>query len=419
MADFALVDGNSFYTSCERVFRPDLIGRPIIVLSNNDGCVVARSAEAKALGIEGFLPYFRIAAQCRRLGVAVFSSNYALYGDMSRRMMTVLAERCARQEVYSIDECFLGLDSRADRLALARSLRDEVRRRVGIPTCVGIGPSKTLAKLANHVAKRTPDLDGVFDWNMLPPGAMDARLATLEVARVWGVGRRLGEQLGALGIKTALDLKRADPGRIRRRFSIVLERTVAELNGISCLNLDDVAPPRQQILSSRSFAQRISELPALRAAVTHHATRAAEKLRTQGSRCALIGVSLGTHPAAGGEARHWACLPLAAPSADTLLLVRVALAALESLYQAGCRYHKAGVVLLDIEPANRQQADLFLPPPDPRRENLMRTLDTLNRTHGHGTVRLAAEALSERWHMRQDLRSPLYTTRLSDIPLVR
>lgn len=419
MSDFALIDGNSFYTSCERVFRPDLAGRPIIVLSNNDGCVVARSAEARALGIEGFRPYFQIEAQCRRLGVAVFSSNYALYGDMSRRMMAVLGERVPRQEVYSIDECFLDVGGLPAVHELAHTLRADVLRRVGIPTCVGLGPSKTLAKLANHVAKRDARQQGVFDWNTLAPDAADALLATLDVGRVWGVGRRLAEQLTALGIPDALALKRADPTRIRRQFSVVLERTVAELNGISCLALEDVAPARRQILSSRSFAHRTGELATLRAAVTHHAARAAEKLRAQGAHSGLVGVCLGTQPGPGGGARHWDCRPLAAASADTLTLTRAALATLDTLYQPGCRYHKAGVVLLDIEPAGQRQPDLFLAPPDPRRVHLMQTMDALNRRHGQGTIRLATEALNTDWHMRQQRRSPQYSTRLADIPVVR
>ncbi len=256
MTTYALVDGNNFYASCERVFRPDLEGRPIVVLSNNDGCVVAASAEAKALNLKMFGPFFEIAGLCRRHGVTVFSSNYTLYGDMSRRMMAILAEYAPGQEVYSIDECFLDLSGVSDIETLARRMRDDVRRRIGIPVSVGIGPSKTLAKLANHVAKRVPGWDsGVFDWSWLSETERDSLLEKLAVGKIWGVGRKLAVQLEKMEIDTALKLKRADPRAIRRQFSVMLERTVAELNGVNCLELDDAAPERQQITPAAPSAK--------------------------------------------------------------------------------------------------------------------------------------------------------------------
>ena len=337
MPAFALVDGNSFYASCERVFRPDLAGRPIVVLSNNDGCVVARSAEAKALGISGCVPYFRIAGLCRRHGVAVFSSNYALYGDMSRRMMTVLAGHAPAQEVYSIDECLLDLTGVPERSTVARQMREAVLRRVGIPTCVGIGSSKTLAKLANYVAKSRPEWRGVFDWEAVSDRQQEQLLGEIEVSEVWGIGRRLTEQLKRMQILTALDLKRADPGRIRRQFNVVIERTVAELNGMACLSLEDIAPVRQQIISSRSFGELVEDFTTLHASVTHHVARAAEKLRQQHSVAEAIGVTIRTNPHREQDGQHhgWQVVPLVYPGSDTLTLTAAAMQALCQIWRDG------------------------------------------------------------------------------------
>ncbi|MCG9106302.1 Y-family DNA polymerase [Laribacter hongkongensis] len=421
MPTFALVDGNSFYASCERVFRPDLAGRPIVVLSNNDGCVVARSAEAKALGIAGCVPYFQIAGLCRRHGVAVFSSNYALYGDMSRRMMTVLAGHAPAQEIYSIDECFLDLTGVRERSTVARQMREAVLRRVGIPTCVGIGSSKTLAKLANHVAKSRPERGGVFDWEAVSDRQQAQLLGEIEVSEVWGIGRRLTEQLKRMHILTALDLRQADPGRIRRHFSVVVERTVAELNGIACLSLEDMAPARQQIISSRSFGELVEDFTTLHASVAHHVARAAEKLRQQHSVAEAIGVTIRTNPhrEQDGQYHGWQVVPLVYPGSDTLTLTAAAMQALRQIWRDGYRYQKAGVMLIGIRPAGMEQQDLLAPPPDPRRERLMSTLDAINRQFGRGKVRLAAERMTEGWHMRQENRSPRYTTNMQEIPCVK
>ncbi|MGC0151068.1 Y-family DNA polymerase [Chromobacterium vaccinii] len=417
MKTFALVDGNNFYASCERVFRPDLADKPIVVLSNNDGCVVAASAEAKALpGIQMFGPFFEIAGLCRRHGVTVFSSNYALYGDMSRRMMAILAEHAPGQEVYSIDECFLDLSGVAEPEALARRMRDSVQRRIGIPTCVGIGSSKTLAKLANHVAKRVPGWDdGVFDWRRLAEADRDALMAGLPVGKVWGVGRKLADRLREWRIDTALQLKEADPRRIRQGFGVTLERTVAELNGVSCLELDEAAPERQQIISSRSFGEKACDFNVLAAAVSHHIATAGEKLRAQRGVARLIGVGIRTSPFGDDGYNGYTVVPLPQPSDDAMTLTRAALAGLRAIYRRGPRYQKAGVVLMEISPRERLQADLFGPAPDPRRQRLMRTMDAINQTFGRGCVKLASEALTPDWEMRQDVRSPCYTTRLDQL----
>lgn len=419
MTTFALVDGNTFYASCERVFRPDLAGRPIVVLSNNDGCVVARSAEARALGIKGFVPYFEVAGLCRRHGVEVFSSNYALYGDMSRRMMAILAEHVPAQDVYSIDECFLDLSGLPDRDVLTRRLRSDVWRRIGIPTCVGVGASKTLAKLANHIAKSRPEWDGVFDWDWAGTAERERLLAGIEARRIWGVGRHLGTRLADMGIHSALDLARADPHRIKRAFNVVVERIVAELAGVSCLDMEDVAPPRQQIISSRSFARPLNDYTAVHASVSHHVARAAEKLRRQGSVAGSIGVSIRSSPFRDAPCHGWRVMPLIYPSDDTLTLADAAARALRAIWRDGPLYQKAGVVLMDLGPRTVQQQDLLLAPPDPRRARLMAALDAVNRQFGRDTLRLAAEQASEQWHMRQQWRSPRYTTRWDELLAVR
>ncbi|MCD5326786.1 Y-family DNA polymerase [Chromobacterium piscinae] len=414
---FALVDGNSMYASCERVFRPDLIGKPIVVLSNNDGCVVAASAEAKALpGLRMFGPFFEIADVCRQHDVAVFSSNYALYGDMSRRMMRVLSEFAAVQEVYSIDECFLDMTGMPDLDSHGHRMRQAVLQRVGIPTCVGMGPSKTLAKLANRIAKKQTQWNGVFEWDFVTPAQADELMAQIEVGDVWGIGRRLSEQLQAMNINSALDLKRADSRQIKRRFSVVVERTVQELNGISCLALEDVAPSKQQIIASRSFSKKVRDLDTLIASISHHAARAAEKLRAQGSTARMVGVGIRTSPFSDvAQYRPYIVVPLVQATDDTLEITRAALAGLRDIYKKGYLYHKAGIVLMEIGPRGIVQSDLFAAPPDPRRARLMRTMDAISRQFGRGAVRLASEDMTRRWQMRQDVRSPRYTTRLDEL----
>ena len=417
---FALVDGNSFYASCERVFRPDLIGKPIVVLSNNDGCVVARSAEAKALGIKGFVPFFEIRHLCQKHDVAVFSSNYALYGDMSQRMMQVIGRWGIDQEVYSVDESFVTLDGIPDLHEHATRLRADVLQRVGIPTCVGIGPSKTLAKLANHVGKVYPRAQGVFAWHWLTPEWQDKLMARIAVGEVWGIGRRIAERLAAMGIHNALDLKHADPRDIKRQFNVVVERTVAELNGISCLALEDVAPAKQQIIASRSFAELVHDFDTLASAISHHACRAAEKLRRQHSHARLVAVSIRTNRFRQQDAQYagWEVYPLIHPSSDSATITAAALAGLRRVYRPGYSYKKAGVVLLEIGPADRVQPDLFAPTPDPRRGRVMAVMDHINREYGRGTLRLACEKLHSGWAMRQEKRSPRWTTCWGELPVV-
>jgi DNA polymerase V len=410
---YALVDGNSFYCSCERLFRPDLRNRPVVVLSNNDGCIVARSREAKQLGIPMAASYASLTGLLRHHGVAVFSSNYALYGDISQRMMQVIGEFASEQEVYSIDECFLRLPTCCDAREHGLAIRRAVYQRVGIPTAVGIAPSKTLAKLANHLAKQQPAWHGVFDWRLLDANSASATLKNTRTEAIWGIGLRLSEQLLRYGIGDAAQLRDADSLWLRRQFGIMVERVALELRGISSLKLEQANPAKQQILSSRSFARATSDYPALCASVAHHVARAAEKLRAQHCVSAMLGVSLRTNPHRFEQPQYhnYACLLLPQPCADTMTMTRTALQALEQIYLPAYAYQKAGVTLLEISPESQVQYSLFSPAPDPRRARLMQVVDQLNRQHGQGTIRLAAEAVSNDWHMRQEQRSPCYTTR--------
>lgn len=419
MPTFALIDGNSFYASCERAFRPDLAKTPIVVLSNNDGCVVTRTREAKALGIRMGAPYFEVAHLERKGLLTVFSSNYELYADMSRRMMDTIASLVPRFEVYSIDECFADLTGLPDDpTCLGQRIRARVEQWVGLPTCVGIGPSKTLAKFSNHLAKRHGKLCGVLDWGSLSRERQAKALESEPAAEVWGIGRRLAEQLAGMGVHSALDLARADAALIRRRFGVVVERVVRELNGVSCLALEDVAPPRQQLVRSRSFGTLLYERDALAAALAHHTAQAAHDLRAQGSVAGLLGMQLHTHRFREQDPQYHACdwRPLPVASNDTLALTRAALALLDRLYKKGYAYKKVGVMLGDLQTGAARQTDWLAPETAPARRALLGALDTVNHRYGRGTLRLGAEAIAHGWQMRRDKTSPCYSTRFAELP---
>jgi DNA polymerase V len=420
---FALVDCNNFYASCERVFQPRLEGRPIVVLSNNDGCVIARSNEAKALGIEMGAAYFKIEKNLNRMGVAVFSSNYALYGDLSRRVMQVLATFAPALEVYSIDECFLDLTGmNRDLTAYGLEMARTVKRHTGIPVSVGIAPTKTLAKVANRMAKKGKSPAGpVLEWSALA-SPRDA-LAALPVEDVWGIAGRWGARLRAMGISNALALAEADPGRLRKLFGVVMERTCRELGGVSCLPLELVQPPRQQIMVSRSFGEKLHKQDDLMAAVTAFATRAGEKLRVQRLRAGAVNVFVHTSPfdTKGQHYANSATAGLDRPTRDSGVLVTCAIQGLERIYKEGHAYQRAGVLLLDLAAEDAEQGLLFAETPgDTERSNrLMDALDRINRTRGRGSVRYAAEGLGDRWRMRQKLKSTATTTGWEGLPVVR
>ena len=430
---YALVDGNNFYVSCERVFRPSLNGRPVVVLSNNDGCAIARSNEAKALGIKMGAPWFQIRHMEETEGLVALSANFTLYGDMSDRMMSLAAGLGPVQEIYSIDESFIGLQGvRGDLTKRSRAIRERIDRWVGIPCGVGIGQTKTLAKLANYIAKtaeRKPgsypaELAQVCNLTTLPAQDLDDVLAATLVEEVWGVGRRIATQLHEGGIHTVLDLARMEPATIRRRWSVVLERTVRELQGMQCIDLDDAPAPKKEIACTRSFGQAITELPPLVEAVSEFASRAAEKLRKQGSLASQLLVFAHTSPfRPGPRFNKSVVVPLRRPTADTGKLVWAAAMGMRRMYEPGYKMAKAGVMLLDLVPGSVLQGELDLEEEDQRdRTKLMVALDALNGRYGKGTVHSASTGGTNKgkdWGMKQERRTPQYTTRWEDMPVAR
>jgi DNA polymerase V len=399
---FALADCNDFYVSCERVFRPSLEGRPVVVLSNNDGCIIARSDEAKALGFAMGDPYHLHREKLTRHGVDMFSSNYALYGDMSRRVMDTLSTFSPEIELYSIDEAFLNLAGFT---------------RISVP--IGIGPTKTLAKIANHLAKAQPDTGGVYD---LTVADVDQALASVEVGEVWGVGPRWAAWLEAQGIATALDLKRADPRAIRRQMTVVGERLVYELNGRACLPLELMPPPRKGMTVSRSFGQTMAALHPIKEALVSFVGKAGGKLRRQGLMAAQVMVFVTTNRFSASQpfyAIH-ATVTLPYPTDFTPDLVEAVTRLLETLYRHGFHDQKCGVMLLDLSPVTRVQADLFDTRDRTREAWLMRALDSLNTDYGARTVRVGHHGGKRpAWAMRQAFRRPRYTTNWRELPVVR
>lgn len=415
---FALIDANNFYASCEKVFDPRLTDRPVVVLSNNDGCIVARSAESKTLGIPMGAPIHEWRDFCTEHGVVIKSSNYTLYGDMSARMLAVIQDNCPEVEAYSIDESFADLSGITNATALGHHLRSELKKR-SLMTCgIGIGPTKTLSKFANLIAKKHHEWRGVFNTFDHLPSLIDELMQSYPVSEVWGVGPRLTRSLNDSGIETILDLKHCDPIAIRKRYNIVLEKTVRELNGKSCLGLEEVGRPKQQIMASRSFGRVLTEYQDIQSALTHHVTRAAEKLRQQGGLAQHVYVMIRTNPFRldDPQYRRTLLVPLARPTCDTSVFIAAARSGLERIFLLGFKYHKCGVMLGEISKAGEVQGDLFTATDDPRRVRLMGLLDAVNKKHGLGKLHFAAADVSRNWVMRAGDRSPCYTTRWADIP---
>ncbi len=417
---FALIDCNSFYASCERVFRPDLAKTPIVVLSNNDGCVIARSYDAKPYVKMGE-PYFQAKEKLRRHGIVAFSSNYALYGDMSERVMSLIESMVPAAEVYSIDECFADLTGVQGSLTqFGRDVRAKVLRCTGIPVGVGIARTKTLAKLANHTAKRLQaHTGGVVD--IIEDFKRDWVLRNTEVKEVWGIGRRMTAHLEAMGIHTAMDLAKADPRMLRDKFSVVVEKTARELAGTPCLELDEADPPKQEICCSRMFGKRLTELAPIKQAVATYTARAAEKLRAQGSVCKRMRVSIRTGMFNPDEAKYakGALVELPYPTNDTLLLTRAATEAAAQVYRSGFRYSKAEVLLMDLRQPGEFSDDLFAVTQPVACDRLMSMLDEINGKYGRGTMRTASVPDAPDWGMRREMMSRSYTTRIDQLWRVR
>ncbi len=422
MPVFALVDCNNFYASCEKLFRPDLKDTPVVVLSNNDGCVVARSREAKLLCIKMGVPVFQIKAEMQRHGILAFSSNYALYADLSSRVMRTLEEMAPRVEVYSIDEAFLdltGIESAISLVEFGQQVRERIGHWIGITVCVGIAPTKTLAKLANHAAKKYPATQGVVD--LTNPDRQRRLLALVPVDDVWGVGRRLSKRLNALGIATALDLANASPRAIRDQFSVVLERTVRELNGESCIELEEIPPTKKQIVCSRSFGAKVTHFELLREAVCEYATRATEKLRKEQQQAKVLTVFIRTSPFKDNEPQYSnsASGELLIPSCDTRDFIELANHLLKRIWKDGFRYAKAGVMLSDFYDPGMFQPGLFDDVSTrSNSQQLMSVLDTINQS-GAGKVFFAGQGTKKDWSMKREYLSPAYTTRWDQLPRVK
>ncbi|MFZ6730589.1 Y-family DNA polymerase [Undibacterium sp. Ji42W] len=420
---FALMDANYFYVSCERAFNPRLMNKPVVVLSNNDGCVVARSPEVKALGVKMGAPWFHMTDLIKQHGIIGLSSNYTLYGDMSNRVMTILRGYSPHVEVYSIDECFLNVDGMGglweSPTVMGQDIRKKVLKWTGLPVCVGFATSKTLAKLANHVAKKLPLFDGVCDFTTMSEARMRWLFERIDVGDVWGVGRRISARLHDMNIHTVQDLKEASPSLIRQSFGVVTERTLHELKGISCMSIDEVVPPRKEIISSRSFGNLMTSIDEIAQAVSTYVARAAEKLRGQRSVCGAIHVFIHTNPFREQDAQYsnGITVPLSVQTDDNRLMVHAALTGLNLIFKEGYNYKKAGIVLMNLASNSNIQGTLFSE--EKTRANsdaIMNAMDTINQRYGRDVLRLASAGLASRWSMKSENRSPAYTTRWDELP---
>lgn len=423
---FALVDVNNFYVSCERVFAPKLEGVPMVVLSNNDGCAVARSAEVKALGVKMATPWFQMKELAKKHGIQAYSSNYTLYGDMSSRVVEVLKTFTPNLEVYSIDESFLRIETvlkqYTDPTSMGQIIKNQVKDTTGLPVCVGIGASKTLAKLANHLAKKHKQFEGVCDINAMPKEALYQWMTETPVGEVWGIGKQLNKKFKILQINSIFDLLQASPQSMRQQFGVVVERICYELRGVSCLELEEVAPAKQQIVSSRSFGKPVTSMEQLAESVATHIARGAEKLRGQQSVTGALVVFIQTNSHKPFEPQHHQSItiPLADPSDNTLTLTTAALKGLQQIYKTGFKYKKAGVMFSLLADKPTVQQSLF----DDvevkgKSAHLMKAMDSINSRFGNGVIRTAVSGTTQDWKMRSNNRSPNYTTQWDELPVVQ
>jgi DNA polymerase V len=417
---FALVDCNNFYASCERVFNPRLLRRPIVILSNNDGCVIARSEEAKQLGIPMGAPAHEHKATFEKNAVVVMSSNYALYGDMSARVMETLRPCVPAMEVYSIDEAFLALEDWQG-AEFARELRARVRQWTGIPVSIGIGPTKTLAKIANRLAKKTPELGGVLDLETVRD--IDELLARVPCGDIWGIGKRLAVRLAAGGIRTACDLKHGEAAWVRKILGVVGERILRELQGVSCLALEEVPVPKKGIASAKSFGRPVESLRELEEALATYTARAAEKLRSGRLLARQVHVFVATNPFSARQPQYsaGAQTALVRPSNHSPDLIAAALELLREIYRPGHQYKKTGVFVTELIAESDLQPDLFEAPAETvgRVRELDRIVDGLNRKLGRNAIRYGSMGVKSRWAMRQERRSQKFTTRWDELPVAK
>jgi DNA polymerase V len=414
----ALVDCNNFYVSCERLFRPDLAGRPVVVLSNNDGCVVSRSNEAKAIGIAMGQPWFQAKALAEEHNILALSSNYALYADLSNRVMNLLAEFSPRHEVYSIDECFVDLTGMSELRTLSYAMREKIMRWTGIPVCVGIGPTKTLAKLANFIAKKHPRSQGVFNYNALTEVQKAKLLSGIPVDEVWGVGRKLAPRLAEYGIHTVQALKEAHAPTLRAEFGVVVEKIQRELQEVACVGMEETTPARQQIIASRSFGNPVQDVASLKAAIALFVENACIKLRSQQSHASMLQVFLRTNRFRPELPQYHPTMAvsLVTPTDSSLVINRWAGYLVDQIWRPEYAYKKAGVMLSEITPNTQTQNDLFTDAEPAEESKLMGVLDRVNQRFGRGVLRISSQDAGEAWGMRQERKSPAYTTSWGELP---
>ncbi|MEQ1529212.1 MAG: translesion error-prone DNA polymerase V subunit UmuC [Methylococcales bacterium] len=416
MTTFALCDINNFYASCETVFQPKLDTIPLLILANNDGCAVSRNNLAKLHGIKMGEPWFQVKERFEPGEVIALSSNYALYADMSNRVVNIISRFSPDYEVYSVDEqflCWSGFEYR-DLTQYGHELKRTILRSTGLPVCVGIASTKTLAKLANHCAKKQPAYAGVCNFNRMSAKTIDRTLAVLPVGEVWGIGSRLSAKLQAMNIHTVLDLKNAHAPTLQKVFSVVVARTIAELNGESCIELEQISPPKQAVASTRSFGVPVSDLRSLRESITFHVSQTAEKARKQHSYANSVTVFIKSSPF--NHSTYYAnsqTIALPSPSNDIRLLAKTANWILKRLYRPGFVYQKSGVILNDLVPAEGIQLDLFFDQSvgaqSIQSEKLMAVMDEINHRFGRQTLKLGSEGFNAPWKMKQNFKTPNYT----------
>jgi DNA polymerase V len=414
---FALVDCNSCFASCEQIYRPDLRGKPVVVLSNNDGCVVARSKEAKALDIPDLIAYFKVKDQLKKNNAHVFSSNYELYGDTSKRIMMLLKNYGQQIEVYSIDEAFLDVSTCKDLHSHSKAIKDACWKEQRMPVSVGTAPTKTLSKLANHIAKKSQRLNGVCviedpePWNKV--------FKKLPVNKVWGVGSRLSKRLAHWNIYSVEDLRIQNPKRLRKEFGINLERTVRELNGECCIPLELFPKPKKEVFCSRSFSKKITCRQELEESIANYAARATKKLRKQNSLARQIRIMLQTSRFKPPYYFNSMSSKLLFPTNDDREVIKTALKLLDFIYRDGFAYAKAGVGLMDLTDGGYFQHDLFTENQSSQAHTLMASIDTINQRYGKEHLFFGRQGVQRQWSMAREFKSPAYTTQLKDVPIIK
>ncbi len=409
----ALADCNNFYVSCERVFKPWLNGKPVIVLSNNDGCAIARSNEAKILGIKMGAPYYQVKELCQKNRVSVFSSNYELYGDMSNRVVSILMRFTPETEVYSIDESFLSLEQIHDPVRTAEKMRETVLKWTGIPISVGIGPTKTLAKMANRMAKKKDS------GCLMLKGSENSLLSSVRVRDVWGIGRRIEEKLKRIKILTALDLINAPAPVIRKVGGVQLAKTQKELQGLQCISIEQVSGPKKNVCCSRSFGRTVTDLEELEEAVANHAVRATQKIRKEGSiTCGLQVFIMTNRFGKGPQYSNSRTIGFDEPSDDPIRILSTAKELLRSIYRKGYSYKKVGVMLLNLRTKDQDQGLLFRDHHNEKKDRFVKALESIKNTYGTNSTFLAAQGIGRSWDMKRQRRTPRYTTNWNEIPTI-